>query len=84
MYYVYLLKSKKDESLYIGYTNDLKRRFEEHNNGENKSTKFKTPFELVYYESYRARSDAKIREQALKKHAQAYTTLKQRIANSLT
>ncbi|OGG54764.1 hypothetical protein A3D62_00385 [Candidatus Kaiserbacteria bacterium RIFCSPHIGHO2_02_FULL_49_11] len=84
MYYVYLLQSKKDGSLYVGYSNDLKRRFEEHNNGLSVSTKFKAPFELIYYESYRARSDAKIREHMLKKHAQAYTALKQRITASLT
>jgi len=84
MYYVYLIKSKRDGSIYIGYTNDLKRRFVEHNKGENKSTKNKTPFELIYYESYRARSDAKRRESALKKYAQAYKALKQRIDKSLT
>ena len=62
MYYVYLIKSKKDKSLYVGYTNDLKRRFVEHNKRENKSTKHKTPFELIYYESYKAQHDAKFRE----------------------
>lgn len=83
MFYVYVLKSKKDNSLYIGYTNDLKRRFEEHNSGKNKSTKFKTPFELVYYEAYKSKSDAKYREKNMKKFAQAYSALKTRIKNSL-
>jgi len=35
MFYVYILKSEKDGKLYIGYTNDLKRRLEEHNSGKN-------------------------------------------------
>jgi predicted GIY-YIG superfamily endonuclease len=33
MYFVYILKSKKDESLYVGYTNCIERRLEEHNKG---------------------------------------------------
>lgn len=84
MFYVYILKSKKDDSIYTGYTNDLKRRFVEHNGLKNISTKHKTPFELVYYESYRAQSDVKRREKVLKKHAQAYSALKLRIRDSLT
>ena len=47
MWYVYVIQSKKDNSLYTGFTNDLKRRFGEHNAGKNISTKHKTPFELV-------------------------------------
>ncbi|MFH1402575.1 MAG: GIY-YIG nuclease family protein [Patescibacteria group bacterium] len=82
-YYIYVLKSKTDDSLYIGYTNDLKRRFEEHNSGKNKSTKFKIPFELIYYEAYKSSSDAKYREKNMKRFAQAYSALKQRIKNSL-
>ncbi|MAZ40895.1 excinuclease ABC subunit C [bacterium] len=83
MYYVYVLKSKTDESLYIGYTNDLKRRFEEHNTKQSKSTKSKAPFELVYYEAYNSRSDAKYREKQLKRFSGAFTHLKKRIYNSL-
>lgn len=39
MYYIYVLKSFVDGKLYIGYTDNLKRRFKEHNDGENISTK---------------------------------------------
>ena len=39
MYYVYVLKSRKDEKLYTGYTNDLRRRLAEHDKGENKATR---------------------------------------------
>ena len=82
MYYVYVLKSLKIKELYIGYTNNLKRRLMEHNNGDNISTKHKAPFKLVYYEAYHSPSDAKHRERQLKRHAQAYVALKQRIRNS--
>ena len=84
MFYVYLLKSKKDGKTYIGYTNDLRRRLNEHNNLESKSTKSRAPFELIYYESYKSESDAKYREANLKHFAQAFSQLKRRIKNSLT
>ncbi len=83
MYYVYVLKSEKDDSLYFGYTSDLKRRFVEHNERQNLSTKSKTPFQLIYYESYRARADAKHRERQLKLFSGAMTHLKKRIRNNL-
>lgn len=83
MFYVYILQSKKDNSLYIGYTNDLKRRFDEHNKGESQFTKFKTPLELVYYEAYRSQSDAKHREKMLKRFAAGYKELRKRITNSI-
>ncbi len=83
MYYVYVLKSKKDGSIYIGYTHDLVRRLKEHNNGKNISTKYKSPFEVIYYEAYKSKADARFRENNLKRFAQAYTQLKRRIKNSL-
>jgi putative endonuclease len=51
MYYTYILKSKKDGKLYVGYTNDLKRRFKRHNDGKVEATKNRLPFILVYYEA---------------------------------
>jgi putative endonuclease len=83
MFYVYVLKSLKDSELYIGSTNNLKRRFLEHQNGESFSTQFRTPFELVYYEAYKAEKDARLREQALKLRGNARRFLKERIQKSL-
>ena len=83
MFYIYVIKSKKDSSVYIGYTNDLSRRMKEHNLGESKYTKNKFPYELIYYEAYKSLSDAKFRENNLKRFAQAYSQLKRRIKNSL-
>jgi len=62
MYYVYILKSKKDGKLYIGSTNNLWRRIKEHNYGLLKSTKSRLPFEIVYYEAYKSEKDARKRE----------------------
>jgi len=83
MFYVYVLKSEKNNNIYIGYTEDLRKRLKEHNSKQNKSTKNKAPFELIYYEAYKSKSDAKFREDNLKRFAQAYTQLKKRIKNSL-
>jgi putative endonuclease len=66
MFYVYLLKSETDKSWYIGYSSNLKERFKSHNKGENKATKNKLPWTLIYYEAYLNRIDAKKRELFLK------------------
>lgn len=65
-YYVYILQSIKNRGLYIGYTQDLKRRFSEHNRGFNFSTKKQRPWGLIHYEAYRNIVDAKRREKYLK------------------
>ncbi len=43
VYYVYLLQSEKNNSLYVGFTSDLKKRIVEHNNGESSYTKKHLP-----------------------------------------
>lgn len=83
MFYVYVMKSMKDARLYTGYTNNLKRRFSEHNEKANKSTKHRTPFDLLYYEAYKSQADAKQREYNLKRSAGARTALKRRIPHGL-
>jgi len=83
MFYVYVIKSEKDNSLYIGFTQDLRRRFSEHNNGLSKYTKRLMPFALIYYEAYASEKDARTREKRLKKFKNSYTELKKRIINSL-
>ncbi len=65
-YYCYILQSQKDRSLYIGYTADLKKRFIQHNNGENKATKPHIPYKLIFYEAFLNRVDAENRERYLK------------------
>ena len=66
MFYVYCLQSKICEELYFGYTSDLKRRFKEHNQGLNFSTKRYIPWEIIYYEACLNVKDAKRREKYLK------------------
>ncbi|MCP5534669.1 MAG: GIY-YIG nuclease family protein [Akkermansiaceae bacterium] len=69
MYYVYVLQSGNDHGLYIGYTSDLRRRRNEHEQGLSKSTKGRRPLDLIYYEAYLDQSDALGRERFLKSGA---------------
>ncbi len=65
-YYVYVLQSLKRDWIYVGYTENLRRRLDEHNKGQNKSTKAHVPLELIHYEAYRSEQDARRREMYLK------------------
>ena len=65
-YYVYVLQSLRNQSLYIGYTEDLEKRLKEHNRGLNFSTKPYKPWQLIHYEAYRNEADVKRREKYLK------------------
>ncbi len=47
MFFVYILKSQKDNSIYIGKTNNILRRFNEHASGHVRSTKSKRPLVLL-------------------------------------
>mgnify|MGYP001570025774 CR=1 FL=1 len=66
MNYVYILHCKKDNGLYIGYTKNLKRRFEQHCKGQSIATKYRLPVRLVYYEAFVNSADARAREKYLK------------------
>ncbi len=83
MHYVYIIKSIKTKKIYIGYTSDLKRRLKEHNEGENYTTMRMLPIELVYYEAYKSKEDAKNREKQLKRYGNALIFLKKRIKKCL-
>lgn len=65
-FYVYVLQSQKDRKLYIGYTNNLKKRIKEHNKGKSFATKMRTPLKLIYFEGCLNQDDAKRREDYLK------------------
>jgi len=60
------LKSLKNGQFYIGWTNDLKSRVEDHNKGLELSTKRNLPFKLVYYEACLFKQGAIKREKVLK------------------
>jgi len=79
---VYVIQSLKDDGLYIGFTTDLARRLEEHNSGASPATAPRRPFELVFCEHYRSKSDA-IRREAYLKTSAGRRTLKLMLQESL-
>ena len=65
-YFVYILRSKKDGSLYAGYTTNIKKRLLRHNGGKVFSTRNKIPLELMYFETHPTLTKALSRERYLK------------------
>ena len=66
-YYVYILTSKENTALYIGVTNDLRRRLNEHKSGLSGGfTKRYHLCKLVYFEEYSEISEAILREKRMK------------------
>ena len=66
MFYVYCLKSLSRNCLYVGLTDNIERRFAEHQSGKNKTTRPYRPFKLVLVEEYISRVEARQREKFLK------------------
>jgi len=84
MYYVYVLQHLPEKEIYIGYTENLKRRLQEHNKGKNGFTsKQSGEWKIIYVEIYRSKSDAYRREQRLKYHGRAKQELLKRAKDSL-
>ncbi|MBE6601525.1 MAG: GIY-YIG nuclease family protein [Ruminococcaceae bacterium] len=72
MYYVYILTNKTDAVMYIGITNDLRRRLCEHKNEHIEGfTKKYHVHKLVYFEEYSEVNDAIAREKQLKRWVRA-------------
>ena len=81
-YYVYILRSEKDGKFYVGYTLNLKKRLSDHNNGDVRSTSYRRPLRLIYFEGCLNQQDAIHREKYLKT-AWGKKYIKSRIRNYL-
>ena len=69
MHYIYLVRCS-DDSVYCGWTTDLKRRIDAHNghiSGGAKYTRGRRPVTLVYAESFHQKQEAQRREYAIKR-----------------
>lgn len=72
-FYVYMVASKRNGTLYIGQTNSLNRRIWEHKSGNGcKFTSDYTVNMLVWYEAHDSRASAKLREARMKKWNRAW------------
>ena len=65
LFWVYVLKCK-DDSFYIGQTDDIKRRIDDHKKGKVSWTKSRLPIEIILLEEYGSRKEAVNREKDLK------------------
>ena len=65
-FYTYVLQSLKDLNFYVGYTNNLIKRIDDHNMGKVLSTKNRLPLKLIYWEGFLNQQDATRREKYLK------------------
>ncbi len=68
MWFVYILQSEKNRKYYIGCSNDLGRRLQEHNLGQNESTKNNIPYKIVHVEEYANQQEAYGREKQIKSY----------------
>lgn len=66
MHGIYVLRSKKDGGLYVGYSAKIRERFVEHQKGRVISTRDRRPWEVIYCELYKNSRDAMQRERFLK------------------
>ena len=84
MWTVYLIQHDITKQIYIGRTDNFKRRLREHNRNKEKATHRKSgKWLLVYAEVYRSKEDAVKRESRLKHHGSGKHELKKRLKHSL-
>ncbi len=65
-FYVYILRSRRTGRYYVGSTDDIERRIQEHNSGKSVSTRGGAPWELVHFASFPTRSEAQACERKVK------------------
>ena len=67
-FYVYILKSVKDGEHYIGFTTNLEKRLKFHNQGMQRSTRYRIPFIMIYSEVFDTKDEALKREKQIKSY----------------
>ena len=78
MYYLYVIQSETKKSIYIGSSQDLRKRLERHNGGYVTSTKSGVPWKIIYYEAYRKKTQAR-RSELFYKKSQGRRQLKKKL-----
>ncbi len=77
---VYLIKSLKNETFYVGISSDPIRRLSEHNSGKLKTTSKNKPFTMVYFKEYPDYKTARNHEIWLKKKNREYKNMLAQLA----
>ncbi len=84
-YFVYMLKTKSKKPItYIGYTNNLKRRVNLHNNGKGAKFTRGRKWKLIYKEIYKTKKEAISREYYIKNNRVLRNKIKNENRNSIT
>ena len=78
MHYVYILKSQKDDSRYIGVTADLKKRLHQHNDGRSAYSNTRRPYKIIWYAAFASKEKAYVFEKYLKSSS-GYAFTKKRL-----
>ena len=68
MFYTYIIHSDKTGNYYIGCTNNLERRIQEHNANKTHSLKNRGPYRIIYTEQYLTKAEATKRELKIKSY----------------
>ena len=66
LFYIYILYSQQMQRFYVGSTENVERRFQEHNAGKSKSTRAGVPWTLIHTETFETRAEAMLRERKIK------------------
>jgi len=72
MYYVYIIESITDGTLYKGFSMDFLQRLEDHNAGKSQYTATKIPWKLVFVQQFETKREALQREKSLKRTNSTY------------
>ncbi len=67
MFYTYILYSQRLDRYYVGSTNNLQRRLDDHNRGKDKYSRKGSPWELSFFETFSTRKEAYSREIEIKR-----------------
>ena len=70
--FVYIIQSEQDQTYYKGFTENIVKRLEQHNNGKSEYTSRKMPWKLVYLEELTTKREALIREKQIKRFNTVY------------
>ena len=84
-FYVYMLKSVSGKSVtYVGYTNNLKKRINLHNNGKGAKFTKGRKWKLIYKEKFESKKEAISREYYIKNNRTFRNKIKNENLSSIT